>query len=106
VPLHLSATERNPKLGYWIQGWWDSGSKLLMTEPRDWFTTDHTHGDFGWFPAPVAVESAIDKFCEALQKRPHCSHVFAVPLIMNNSWSKTLLREVYVYSVLKPVFEI
>jgi hypothetical protein len=71
-------------------------------EPRDWFTTAHTPGDFGWFPAPAAEDAAIDQFCEALHKRPHCSHVFAVPLLMTNRWRKTLLKAVDVYFVLKP----
>jgi hypothetical protein len=71
-------------------------------EPRDWFTTAHTPGDFGWFPEPAAADAAIDQFCEALQKRPHCSHVFAVPLLMTNRWKKTLLKAVDVYFVLKP----
>jgi hypothetical protein len=103
VPLHLSATERGPKLGEWIQGWWDSGTNLWMTEPRDCFTTAHTPGDFGWFPAPAAADASIDKFCEALYKRPHCSHVFYMPLIMTNRWRKTLLKAVDVYFVLKPL---
>jgi hypothetical protein len=62
VPLHLSATERSPKLGGGggVQGWWDSRRKLLMMEPRGWFTTDHTPGNFGWFPAPAAADAAID----------------------------------------------
>jgi hypothetical protein len=77
-----------------------------MREPRDWFTTAHTPGDFGWFPAPVAADVAIDKICEALHKKRHCYHVFAVPLITNNRWRKTLLREVVVYFVLKPVYDI
>jgi hypothetical protein len=48
VPLHLIATERIPKLeGGGIQGWWDSGRKLLMKEPRNCFTTAHNPGDFG-----------------------------------------------------------
>jgi hypothetical protein len=101
VPLLLSATERNPTLGDWIQGWWDSERKLLMTEPRDWFTTAHTPVYFGWFPTPAAADAAIDQFCKALHKRPHCSHVFTVPLIMTNRWSKTLLKAVDVYFVLK-----
>jgi hypothetical protein len=33
APLHLSATERSPILGDQIQGWWDIGRKLLITEP-------------------------------------------------------------------------
>jgi hypothetical protein len=84
VPLHLDAIERSPALKDWIRGWWSTGRELLMTEPRDWFTTTHTPGDFGWFPAPAAADAAIDQFCEALHKRPHCYHVFAVPLLMKN----------------------
>jgi hypothetical protein len=64
-----------------------------MMEPQDWFTTAHTPGDFGWFPAPAAADAAIDQFCEALHKRPHCSHVFAVSLLITNRWRKTLLRQ-------------
>jgi hypothetical protein len=74
-----------------------------MTEPRDWFITDHTPGDFGWFLAPVAADAAIYQFCEALHERPHCSHVFAVPLLMTNRWRKMLLKAVDIYLVLKPV---
>jgi hypothetical protein len=74
-----------------------------MTEPWDWFTTAHTPGDFGCFPAPAAADAAIDQFCEALHKRPHFYRVFAVPLIMTNRWRKTLLKAVDVYFVLKYV---
>jgi hypothetical protein len=102
VPLHLDAIERSPALKDWIRGWWSTGRELLMTEPQDWFTTAHTPGDFGWFPAPAAADAAIDQCCEALHKRPHCYHVFAVPLLMMNRWRKTLLKAVDVYFVLKP----
>jgi hypothetical protein len=81
VPLHLSVVERIPTMGYWSQGLWDTGRKLLIMEPRDWFTTAHIPGDFGWFPAPAVADAAVDKFCEAFHNRPHCYHVFAVPLI-------------------------
>jgi hypothetical protein len=103
VPLHLSATERIPKLGGWIQGWWDNGRKLLMTEPRDWFTTAHTPGNFGWCPAPATADAAINQCCEALHKMPYCYHVFAMSLIMTNIWRKTVLKAVDVYFMLKPV---
>jgi hypothetical protein len=74
-----------------------------MTEPRDWFTTAHTPGDFGWFPVPSAADVAIDQFGEALHKRPHCSHVFVVPLCVTNRCRKRLLQAADVYFVLKPV---
>jgi hypothetical protein len=51
APLHLDAIERSPTLKDWIRDWWSTGRELLMTEPRDWFTTSHTPGDFEWFPA-------------------------------------------------------
>jgi hypothetical protein len=103
VPLHLSATERSPRLEDWIHGWWNTGRKLEVTEPRDWFTTAHNPGDFGWFPAPAAADTAIDQFCAALHNIPHFYHVFAVPLLMVNRWRKTLLKAVDVYFLLKPV---
>jgi hypothetical protein len=75
-----------------------------MTELQDWFTTTHNPGDFGWFLALAASDADIDQICEALhRKNTHCSHVFAVPLLMMNSWRKTLLKAVNVYCVLKPV---
>jgi hypothetical protein len=77
-----------------------------MTEPREWFTTAHTPGEFGWFPAAEVAYAAIDQFCEALHNRPHCSRVFAVPLLMTNKCRKTLLKAVDVYFVLKPVCNI
>jgi hypothetical protein len=40
-----------------------------MIEQWYWFTTAHTPGYFGWFPAPAAADAAIDHFCEALNKR-------------------------------------
>jgi hypothetical protein len=49
------------------------------------------------------VDAAIDILCEALHSRPHCSYVFTVPLLMTNIWSKTLLKAVDVYFLLKPV---
>jgi hypothetical protein len=105
VPLNLSAMERSPGLEEWIWGWWNTGIKLEVLEPRDWLTTDHNPGDFGWFPAPAAADAAIEQFCEALHKIPHCYHVFAVPLLMTNRWRKTLLKAAG-YFVLKPVCEI
>jgi hypothetical protein len=81
-----------------VEHWEKSG----ILEPRDWFTTAHKPGDFGWFPAPAAADAAV----EALHKRPHCYHVFAIPFLMTNRWRKTLLKAVDVYFVLKPVCEI
>jgi hypothetical protein len=60
-------------------------------------------GDFRRFPAPAAAVAAMDGFCEALQKIPHCYHVFAVTLLMTNRWRKTLLKAIDVYFLLKPV---
>jgi hypothetical protein len=88
LPLHLNAIGRIPALKDWIRGWWSTGGEFLMMEPQDWFTTSHTPGDFGRFSAPAAADAAIDQFFEALHKRPHCSHVFAVPLLMKNRWRK------------------
>jgi hypothetical protein len=106
VRLHLSARERSPGLEKWILGWWNTGINLKVLEPRDWFATAHNPGDFGWFPAPATADAAIDQFCEALHKIPHCYHVFAIPFLMTNRWKKTLLKAVDVYFVLKPVCEI
>jgi hypothetical protein len=106
VHLHLSARERSPGLEEWILVWWNTGRNLEVLEPRDWFTTAHNQGDFGWFPAPAATDTAIGQFCEALHKRPHCYHVLAIPFLMTNRWRKTLLKAVDVYFVLKPVCEI
>jgi hypothetical protein len=66
-----------------------------VLDPRDWFTTAHNPGG-----------AVIEQFCEALHKRPHWYHVFAVPLLMTDLWRKTLLKAVDVYFVLKPVCEI
>jgi hypothetical protein len=106
VPLHLSARERSPGLEEWILGWCNTVRNLEVLEPRDWFTTAISPGDFGWFPAPAAADAAIDQFCEALHKRPYCYHVFAIPFLMTNKWRKNLLKAVDVYIVLKPVCEI
>jgi hypothetical protein len=38
----------------------------------------------GGVPDPAAADAVIDQFCEALHNRPHCYHVFAVPLLMKN----------------------
>jgi hypothetical protein len=97
--------ERSPGLEEWIQGWCNTGRKLEVFEPRDLFTTAHNPGDFGWFPSPDAADAAIGQFCEALHKRPYCYHDIAVPLMMMNRWSKTLLKAVDMYFVLKPVWE-
>jgi hypothetical protein len=106
VQLHLSERERSSGLDEWIRGWWNTGRNLEVLMPRYWFTTAHNPGDFGRLPALAAADAAIDQFCEALHKTPHCYHVFAVPLLMTNRWSKTLLKAVDVYFVLKPVCEI
>jgi hypothetical protein len=101
VPLHLSATARSAMLEDWIGGWADTGRKLQVLEPREWFTSAHQLGSFRCFPAPAAVDAAIDHFCDALHKRPSCFHVFATPLLMTNRWRKQLLKAMDVYFVLK-----
>jgi hypothetical protein len=106
VPLHLSAWERILGLAERILGWCNTGENIEVLEPRDWLTTAHNPADFGWFPAPAAAGAAIDQFCESLHKRPHCYHVFAIPLLMTNRWRKTLLKAVDVYFILKPACEI
>jgi hypothetical protein len=106
VHLHLSVRDRSPGLEEWILGWWNTGINLEVLEPRDWCTTARNPGDFGWFPAPAAADAAIDQFCEALHKRPHCHHVLAILFLMTNIWRKTLLKAVDVSFVLKPVCEI
>jgi hypothetical protein len=70
VPLHLSATARSGMLEDWIRGWAETGRKLEVLEPRGWFTSGHRLGSFGWFLAPAPADAAIDKFCDALHKRP------------------------------------
>jgi hypothetical protein len=62
--------------------------------------------DYVWFPDPAAADAAIDQFCEALHTRPQCYHVFAIPFLMTNRWSKTLLKAVVVYCVVKPECDI
>jgi hypothetical protein len=71
------------------------GSQILVHH------RSQSRGGVGWSPAPAAADAAIGQFCEALHKRPHCYHVFAIPFLMTNRWSKTLLKAVDVYFVLK-----
>jgi hypothetical protein len=97
VPLHLSARERRPGLEEYILGWWNTGRNLEVLDPRDLFTTAHNPWHFGWFPAPTAADAAIEQFCTALHKRPQCYHVFAIPFLMTNQWSRTLLKAVGMY---------
>jgi hypothetical protein len=66
---------------------------MEVLEPRDWLTTTYSPGDFGWLPAPTAVDAAIDQFLKALNKRPHCHHVFAMPFLMTNRWRKICWRK-------------
>jgi hypothetical protein len=68
----------------------------------------HRSQSRGFWVVPSAgrADTAIDQFCEALHKRLHCYHVFAILFLMTNRWSKILLKAVDVYFVLKPVCEI
>ena len=84
VPLHLSASERCPKLLEWIKTWFNADHEVLT--PEGWFTTGH-EGDssFVWIPAPAAAEVALEQLCLV---RP--SHLFVVPRLLTAYWRKQL----------------
>jgi hypothetical protein len=81
VPLSQGALDCNVLLEPWIRSW-VGGQGLVTLTPEGWFSDAHLRGSFLWVPPPAATAAAVDRLCDAVHKRPCCSHVFVCPLIM------------------------
>jgi hypothetical protein len=45
-----------------------------------------------WAPPPAAANAVIEQLCEAVHKRPQCTHLFMTPSLMTNRWRKQMLK--------------
>jgi hypothetical protein len=43
-------------------------------------------------PAPLEAYAAVEQLCEAVHKRPKCTHLFMTPFLMTNRWRKQMLK--------------
>ena len=90
VPLHLSATERQPGLVEWLRSSLCADMSLRLLEPDDWANPFSTEVMHLWAPPPAAADYAVELMAEGIHKRPDCYHVFVVPRLMTVLWQKML----------------
>jgi hypothetical protein len=104
IPLHLSASERNPRLREWLTTWLRCQHEILS--PNDWFERGHDHfvstdarnfwrpnfrsGTFVWQPPPGAAAVALEEMRKAIIKRPISTHLFLCPRLLTTEWRKQL----------------
>jgi hypothetical protein len=43
-------------------------------------------------PPPAAEDVAVEQLCEAVHKRPQCTHVLIAPFLMTNPWRKQMSK--------------
>jgi hypothetical protein len=90
-PLHFSVLEQSTVFLDWIRSW-TGVLKLEVLSPEGWYTNDHNQGTLLWDPPPAAADAAVEQLCEAVHKRPQCTHVFIAPFLMTNRWRKKMLK--------------
>jgi hypothetical protein len=91
LPLHLSATDRNPRIVAWVEGWYDQeGSTWLSAE--QWYKEGQCQTRCIWCPPPAAADVAIELLAKAKHKRPTNEHVVLVPRVMTSRWRKLLSK--------------
>jgi hypothetical protein len=80
----------------------DRCAKLEVLSPGGWHANNHKQGNFLWAPPPAATDAAVEQLCEAVHKRPQCTHVFIAPFLMTNRWRKQMLKATDLNFFLKP----
>jgi hypothetical protein len=103
VPLSQGALERNVLLEPWIRSWL-GGEGLVTLTPEGWFSDARSQGSF--YGRPAAAAAAVDQLCDAVHKRPCCSHVFVCLLIMTYLWINQLLKACAFRFTMKSVCDI
>jgi len=110
VPLHLSATQRAPRLLQWLRSWIPFQG-IVPLQPDDWFIQGHgltgrgqalsdggwhpevtRHVWFLWDPPPAAAGAAVEELSSSRHKRPHLNHVFICPRLFTQYWRKRLYK--------------
>jgi hypothetical protein len=43
-------------------------------------------------PPLAALDAAVEQLCEAVHKRPQCTHLFMTPFLMTDRWRKQMLK--------------
>jgi len=88
VPLHVSASEREPNLRLWVVSWLGNEEPFLWLDPLGWYTKAHAPGRFVWDPPPAAVDAALEQLAMAQHKHPYAEHVILIPRLMTSRWRK------------------
>jgi hypothetical protein len=110
VPIHLSATERSPRLKAWINDWTGT-DRLEWLTPEGWYTRGHDlveekwelnvddfklptfeAGFYVWEAAPVAAIAMIEELRKARHKRQLSHHLVLIPRLMQPEWRKALYK--------------
>ena len=109
IPIHVSASERNPDLVPWIRSW--CGEDATLLDPEGWFKAGHgiggwvlgedgferptfssNRGTYIWVPPPIAAEVAMTEMRKARIKRQSDCHIFVCPRLCTTQWVKQLYR--------------
>ena len=110
VPLHLTASQRQPTLVKWIKSWAEideDGLRLEVLTPKDWFVRGHDFkggttnidglwipkiepGLFLWEPPPAAADVAIEQLRKARLKRNDSIHIVVCPRLLEPIWRSHL----------------
>ena len=110
VPLHLTASQRQPNLVKWIKTWAEineDGLSLEVLTPKDWFNRGHDFmggvknidgfwlprikpGLFLWEPPPAAAEIALEQLRKARLKRNDSVHIVVCPRLLEPIWRSHL----------------
>jgi hypothetical protein len=105
IPLHLSATQRNPGLTTWLRTWIRTPFEILT--PEGWYERGHglcggyrdelnfwygikKPGTFIWCPPHAAAEVAMEELRKAVIKRQDSTHVIICPCLLAPEWRKQL----------------
>jgi hypothetical protein len=105
IPLHLTATQREPALEDWVRGWLHHQAEFLS--PSDWFVRGHLHdggqvdqhgywrptirtGHLVWTPPPAAAEVAFEELRRSIIKRQSATQVFICPRLLTTEWRRQL----------------
>jgi hypothetical protein len=70
---------------------WAGVLKSEVISPEGWYNDGHKQGNF-ICPPPAAADAAVEQLCEAVHKRPQCTHYFMTPFLMTNKWRKQILK--------------
>jgi hypothetical protein len=105
IPLHLSALDRSPRLGKWVEDWASALGIVNFLTTKEWYTGPKREGVWVWTPPPAAADVAIELLYEHRLQHPEVPHIFIVPRLMTGKFRKHALKQADVYLTVSLEFE-